>query len=45
MARALRWIGYPVGLPLVLALVAAATTWLMASSKLNARPQAEAEGN
>jgi mono/diheme cytochrome c family protein len=38
MARALRWSGYLIGLLLVLALIAAATIWLLASSKLNARP-------
>jgi hypothetical protein len=45
MAKALRWFGYLVGVLLGLALVAAATIWLIASSKLNTRPQAEAEGN
>jgi mono/diheme cytochrome c family protein len=38
MAKALRWFGYLVGVLLGLALVAAATIWLIASSKLNTRP-------
>jgi len=43
MAKALRWLGYVVGLLLVLGLIAAATIWVIASSKLNARPTPHGE--
>ena len=43
MAKLLRWVGYGLGVIVVLLLIAAATVWLISSQKLNARAVARPE--